>query len=159
MNLPRIAIVVMIIAVVLCSSYSLAQTSKMEKPNDMSIELLGRNILYSLTYQRLIVPNFGLEFGLSMIGGSEGGVAFISGGGRLYLLEGDASPCLAGGLVAVTGTTDSGPFESDNSAVYGYIGPGFEYRSSGGILLRGTIYFLVHEGFLVWPGVQVGIAF
>lgn len=150
--------IIAVVSVLFITSSGIAG-SKTELPNDFTVELLGRCLLYSFSYQRTVTENFGIEVGASLLGGSGGSVAFISGGGRLYLLSSDASPCIGGGIVGVTGTTGSGPFSSDNSTSYGYIGPGFEYRSSGGFLFRGTVYFLVREGFFVWPGVQLGIAF
>ena len=133
--------------------------SKKELPNDLNIELLGRCAIYSFSYQRLVNENFGIELGASVLGGSEASIVFLTGGVRLYLLPGNASPCISGGIVAVTAPTNSGPFSGDNSASYGYIGPGFEFRSSGGFLFRGTVYFLIRDGFFVWPGIQLGIAF
>lgn len=132
--------------------------SKTELPNDVSLELLGKCIIYSFSYQRTVTENFGIEAGVSLLGGSDASVAFFSVGGRLYLSSGNASPCIGGGIVIVTASTSSGPFSGGASGSYGYIGPGFEFRSSGGFLFRGTVYFLVRDGFFVWPGVQLGIA-
>ncbi len=136
-----------------------AQSSKVALPNDFSLELLGKCLLYSMSYQRTVTPNFGLEVGASLLGGSSTSVVFFTVGGRLYAVKGNASPCLGGGIVVVSSPTDSGPFSGSSSASYGYIGPGFEYRSDGGFLFRGTVYFLVRDGFFVWPGLQIGIAF
>lgn len=130
-----------------------------EVPNDVTIELLGRCLIYSFSYQRMIGEMAGLEGGLSLLGGTNTSVLFVSGGARLYALRGNAAPCITAGFVSVTSPTDSGPFSSDNSASYFYVGPGFEYRSSGGFVFRGTMYFLIRDGFFVWPGAQVGIAF
>ena len=49
--------------------------------------------------------------------------------------------------------------ENRNRLVYFYAGPGFEYRASGGFLLRGSVNFLIKDGFFVWPGLTMGIAF
>jgi hypothetical protein len=155
----RSVIAVVISAMMFLSAHSMAQESKSELPNDVSIELLGRCIIYSFSYERMVTHNLGIEMGASLLGGSGGSVAFLSAGGRLYALRGNASPCISGGIVVVTASTGSGPFSSDNSASYGYIGPGFEYRSLGGFVFRGTVYCLVRDGFFVWPGVQLGIAF
>lgn len=147
------------ILVILIPANTTLPQSKKDLPNDFNIELLGRCAIYSFSYQRLINEHFGIEAGMSILGGTGQSIVFITGGGRLYLLPGNASPCISAGIVAVTAPTDSGPFSGDNSASYGYIGPGFEYRSSGGFMFRGTIYFLIRDGFFVWPGVQLGIAF
>jgi hypothetical protein len=159
MNILQKAIPVITIIIVLFSTSNALAGSKADLPNDVTIELLGRCLVYSFSYQRAVSENFGVEGGLSLLGGSGGGVMFFSGGVRLYPTIKDASPCIAAGFVAVTGTTGSGPFSSDESTSYLYIGPGFEYRSSGGFLFRGTVYFLIRNGFFVWPGAQIGVAF
>jgi hypothetical protein len=155
MNHTRI---VFLITVLLPAASLLAQ-SRAEKPNDFTIELGGRCILYSLSYQRMIGENAGLEFGASMIGGSEAGVLFLSGGGRFYLTRKSSAPCIAGGIVYVTAGTDAGPFSGETSGVYFYVAPGFEFRSSAGFVFRGAVNFLIHDGFFIWPGLTLGIAF
>jgi hypothetical protein len=148
-----------VLLAMLSPAQSTAQESKAALPNDVSLELLGRCLVYSFSYQRTITPSFGIQLGGSVLGGSGASVGFLTAGVRLYLLPKNASPCIAGGLVAITASTGSGPFSTDNSASYGYIGPGFEFRSDGGFLFRGTVYFLVRDGFFVWPGIEIGIAF
>ncbi len=150
---------ILVMSSVAFTTLSPAQESKVLLPNDFTLELLGRCLLYSLSYQRTITPHFGIELGGSLLGGSGASVAFISVGGRLYAVKGNASPCVAGGVVLVSGSTSSGPFDNSTSTSYGYIGPGFEYRSDGGFIFRGTVYFLIRDGFFVWPGLQIGIAF
>jgi hypothetical protein len=148
------------ILVILIPANTTLPQSKKELPNDFNIELLGRCVIYSFSYQRLVTEQIGLEAGFSLLGGNGESLVFFSGGGRLYLLPGNASPCVGGGIVVVSAPTDSGPFSSDNSASYGYIGPGFEYRSSVGLMFRGSLYFLIAGGnFFTWPGLQLGIAF
>ncbi|MBI1807516.1 MAG: hypothetical protein HYR76_10750 [Ignavibacteria bacterium] len=159
MNTLRNTFVIVVIVLTLFPSGNVQAGSKADLRNDFTIELLGRCLLYSFSFQHTIEERVGIEAGLSILGGSNGSVTFFSGGARLYPTTKDAAPCIAGGVVAVTASTSSGPFSSDASTAYLYIGPGFEYRSSGGFLFRGTVYFLIHDGFFVWPGVQVGIAF
>jgi len=89
--------------------------------------------------------------------GEGGGIIFLSGGGRFYLMKKNASPTLSGGLVYITDATDAGPLEG--SGVYFYVNPGFEFRQSSGFVVRGGVYFLIKDGFFVWPGIQLGIAF
>lgn len=148
------------ILVILIPASSTLPQSKKELPNDFNIELLGRCLIYSFSYQRLVTENIGLEAGFSIFGGSDESIVFFTAGARGYILKGNASPYVGGGIVVVSAPTNSGPFSSDNSASYGYIAPGFEYRSSGGFMFRGSIYFLIREGaFFTWPGLQLGIAF
>lgn len=157
MNRARI---VFLIVVLLLPAASLLAQSRAEKPNDFTLELAGRCILYSLSYQRIIGEQVGLEIGTSMIGGTDVSVFFLSGGARVYLTKKDAAPCLAGGIVYVTAGTSAGPFGEDSaSGVYFYASPGFEYRSSGGLVLRASVNILIKEGFFVWPGLTLGISF
>lgn len=104
-----------------------------------------------------------LEVGASMIGGSGldtgASVLFLSGGGRLYLMRKNASPCIGAGIVYVSAMTDAGPFEGAGSGFYLYVTPGFEFRMPGGFVFRGGVNFLIKDGFFVWPGVALGIAF
>lgn len=159
MKPAQIVLAVVTASVLLLPTGKVVAQSKSELPNDFTLELLGRCILYSLSYQHTMGEVFGIEVGASLIGTSEESVAFLSLGGRAYVIRSNAAPCISGGLVYVTASTDSGPFDGDDSGVYFYVGPGFEYRSDGGFLFRGTVNFLVRDGFFVWPGVQVGIAF
>jgi hypothetical protein len=138
--------------------------SRTEAPNDVNIELAGKCLLYSFSYQRMVAEPFGLEVGVSLLGGgsseSSSSILFFSGGGRFYFIPKDSSPFIAGGFVALTASSSSGPFSSSSSSSYGYVGPGFEYRSESGFLLRGSVYaLLAGGGFFVWPGVTFGIAF
>ncbi len=152
-------IIPLLIPLALLPGMGAAQSSKAELKNDVTIEILGRCLLYSFSYQRTLSEHFGVELGASLLGGSGGSVAFLTAGARAYALASNASPCIGGGIVVVTSATSAGP-GGGISTSYGYIGPGFEYRSSSGFLFRGTVYFLIREdGFFVWPGLQVGIAF
>ncbi len=151
-----------ILMALLLSAGSLLAQSRTEKPNDFTIELGGKAFVYSLSYQRMVGDMFGLEIGASFIGGAgggeSGGVIFLTGGGRFYFIKKNASPTLSAGVVYVTAATDAGPLEGE-SGVYFYVNPGFEFRQSSGFVVRGGVYFLIKEGFWVWPGLQLGIAF
>jgi len=156
--------VLILVALILFSSVALTAQTRVTKPNDFTIELGGKCLLYSLGYQRTINKYFGIEASLSYFGAGTGdgsvGVFFIGGGPRFYFIPKDASPYISGGLVWVSAGTDAGPFEGGNSGVYFYASPGFEYRMSGGFLFRGGVYFLIRgSGFFVWPGITLGIAF
>lgn len=141
------------LTVTLLSSAGVFAQSRLEKPNDLSIELLGRCGLYSMSYQRMLNSTFGLEVGASVIAFGES-VTFLFAGGRLYLSKNNASPTLSGGISYYSEPDfDSGP--------YFYIGPGLEYRTSGGFLIRASVYVLFGGviGKVVWPGISLGICF
>ena len=158
--LPSRYIIIVTILFFIYSPDGIAQDSRIELQNDVNIELLGRCLIYSFSYQRLINPTIGVEMGMSVIGGSSSSTEFFTGGCRLYLLQKDATPCISGGIVVLAAPSNSAiSIDDRNSNLYGYVGPGFEYRSSSGFVLRGTVYFIISNGFFVWPGVQVGVAF
>ena len=160
----RKSLVVLAVAL-LFSSAALTAQVRTTKPNDFTLELGGKCLLYSLGYQRTISPNFGLEASISYFGAGESGdnvsVFFLGGGGRLYFIKKDASPYISGGIVWASAGTSAGPFSSDSaSGVYFYASPGFEFRMAGGFLFRAGVYFLAaHGSFFVWPGLTLGIGF
>ncbi|HEX9610988.1 MAG TPA: hypothetical protein VF978_03800, partial [Gemmatimonadales bacterium] len=86
---------------------------------------------------------------------------FIPVSAKLYLIPKDGSLYVTGGAVFVTAAADQGPFDSGSAAdFYGQLGLGFEFRSPGGFLFRGTAYGLFGNGsWFIWPGLSVGYAF
>ncbi len=138
--------------------------SRSDVPNDVNLELAGKCLLYSFSYQRMVSEPFGIELGLSLLGGGSSNttssIFFFTVGGRLYFIPKNASPFITGGIVLLSASSSSGPFSNSSSSSYGYVGPGFEYRSEGGFLVRGSVYALLASGgFFVWPGLTIGIAF
>ncbi len=132
-------------------------------PNDVGIELLGKALLYSFSYQRMVSTSVGLEAGFGAFGGggtsSSSAILFFPVSAKLYLIPKDGTLYLTGGAVLVTASTTSGPFENATD-FYGDAGLGFEFRSTGGFLFRGTAYVLFGSGgYFIWPGLTVGYAF
>ncbi len=164
MNTKIVCTLVCVAAGFFLPGNSLLAGSRKDVPNEVSLELGGKCLLYSLSYQRMLTEPLGLEIGVSMLGGGSSAgsslILFFTGGGKIYFIQGNASPYIGGGIVVVTASTGSGPFNSSNSGTYGYVSPGFEYRSDGGLLFRGSVYALIAGGgFFVWPGLSIGIAF
>jgi hypothetical protein len=153
-----------ILAVILfVSSVALTAQVRTTKPNDVSFELGGKCLLYSLAYQRAIGSNFALDGFVSMLGatgdGETASIFFIGGGARYYLLKKDATPYIGAGFVYGTADTDAGPFDGEGGFYY-YVTPGFEYRSTGGFVFRGGIYVLFAGGeAVIWPGLSLGYSF
>jgi hypothetical protein len=138
--------------------------SRNDAPNAVDLELAGKCLLYSFSYQRMVAEPVGVEMGVSMLGGGSSGssssIIFFTVGGKIYFIQKDASPYIGAGFVSLTASTSSGPFSDSGSGNYGYVTPGFEYRSEGGFLVRGSVYMLFTSGgSFVWPGLTVGIAF
>jgi hypothetical protein len=157
-KIKRMAVIALF-CLVLTPAGLLNAQARMAIKNDCTIELGGRHLLYGFTYQRLLKENLGLEFGTSIIGGSDVTILFLSGGGRYYFSNRKSGPTLAGGLVVLTAGTDSGPFSNSTAGMYLYVTPGFEYRSSGNFLFRAGLNLLINKGMFFWPGVAFGIQF
>ena len=140
------------------SKNSAQAQSRAELRNDVGLELLGKGVYYSFSYQRMVTPSVGLQAGLAAWNGVfNPTVVIIPLGGKFYFVPKDASPFLTGGVVVATGSFDPGPIET---GTFGYVGFGFEYRSTGGFLFRGTAYGLFADGeFVIWPGLHIGYAF
>ncbi|MBD3179425.1 MAG: hypothetical protein GF417_07335 [Candidatus Latescibacteria bacterium] len=150
----------------LISSYpaGAAGTSRTDFPNDFGIELGGKSIVYSFTYQRMFGSQLGLEGGISALGGGDSDdnstIIFFPLGAKAYLLNRNGSPFLTGGVVIISASVDSGPFDDSIADAYSYAGLGFEYRAEGGFIFRGTAYALIaDDSFFIWPGLHVGYAF
>ena len=161
--MARFALVflVSILFVSFVSPVSLSAQSRVDLPNDFGMELGGRSLVYSFTYQRNFGNPFALEAGFSALGGGDSDDSslwmFIPIGGKIYFAPKNGSPFIAGGINIVTATIDSGPFSDSGTGTFYYAGLGFEYRASGGFLFRGTAYGLIGEdgGFFIWPGLHV----
>jgi hypothetical protein len=155
---------VVLVALLLLSAGALTAQVRTTKPNDVTISLGGQCLIWSFDYQRCISPDFALNASVSYIGATDeegtAGVFFLTGGARYFMLKKPASPYLSAGIAWISAGTDAGPFGSDSaSTVYFYASPGFEFRSEGGFVFRGGVYFLIKHGFFVWPGISLGIAF
>lgn len=161
--MKRVTVIILAVLLLLPTAGLLAQ-SRAVKKSDFTLELGGKFLLYSLSYQRMISETAGLEAGISYLGVGGGGdtasALGFSGGLRLYLTKKDAAPCLSAGIAYVTSGTGAGMFDESGSFVYFYAGPGFEYRASGGFLFRGSVNLLFSgDFFFVWPGLTFGVTF
>ncbi|MGE0615572.1 MAG: hypothetical protein AB7P04_08015 [Bacteriovoracia bacterium] len=133
------------------------------KPNVVSVELLGRAVIYSLNYDRLVSDSIALGAGISAYS-----VSYFGAGNSYFLLPTYLNYYLSpkigrgfftGGFTfALSGATASstGPFVGAGVALTA--GGGYEYRYQGAIL-RAAGYFLVGKTFQPWLGVSAGLIF
>lgn len=159
---PRLAIALTAVVVLAPVATSADELVRERARSDIGIELLGKALLYSFSYQYTASRSFGVEAGFGFLGSGtaddNASVAFFPIGAKLYLIPRNGTVFLSGGMTIVTAGTDSGPFEE--SATFSYLGPGIEFRSESGFLFRGTAYGLIADGeVFVWPGLAVGFTF
>ena len=163
-RLTLVAVAVLLCATPTQSQAQAARNSRATLPNDVSIELLGKALIYSFTYQRMVTPALGLEAGVGALGGGSSTenttFFFFPVSAKFYPIPKDGSIFLTGGAVLLTAAADTGPFDETAADFYGQAGLGFEFRSTGGFLIRGTAYGLFGGGgYFIWPGLSVGYAF
>jgi hypothetical protein len=111
----------------------------------------------------MVGNSLGLEAGFGALGGggtsTSTSIFFFPVNAKVYLIPKDGTLYLTGGAVLVTASTSSGPFDNATD-FYGDVGLGFEFRSPGGFLFRGTAYALfAGGGWFIWPGLTIGYAF
>ena len=161
------------VSCLLIQSTAHAANIRMSNPNDISIELGGRALLYSLNYGRTLSENLSLGIGYGGVATnnpdgtpSTATSALIPAYLSLYLAQDMSSPfiTLGGNLV-----TNSGVLIGQNTSVGGLkfaaspiiltFGLGYEYRGYNGLMIRLTAYGLYSSAFFPWAGLSFGYAF
>lgn len=146
-----------------------AQTIEQERPNLLGIELAGRAGLYSLNYERVVLPRIGIGVGFAshtLVGGFFSYTKSTSNIVPLYVswtpIGNKHSLYLSGGAtVAITTRTRlTTNVTSHHGGAIGTATFGYQYRSTRGFLIRPTINTLFDrsEGIL-WPGLTLGFTF
>ncbi len=139
-------------------------TSRMLPRNAVSLELLGRGILYSLNYDYLIQDNIAIGAGFSNItlsaGTSSASATFIPLYGNYYFTGGNHRWFGTGGmtLIHTTGKIDS-ESKVSGTGLAAIFGAGYEYRGDSGFLFRINPYLFVGKARGVWLGTSLGYAF
>ena len=120
-----------------------------EQNNSLSLEVLGRAVIYSVNYDHRFNEIFGIGFGLSYFK-ADSGVFMAPVFLTIYPLK--RFFITAGALTA--------PFEKKDN-ILGTTSLGYEYKNADGFLFRGSLYQFYSSKFTMpaWPGVSVGFAF
>ncbi len=149
--------------VLMTGSYLSAQNMRMDTPNVLTLELLGKCGAFAFTYDRNLdffgpVGKF-LGVGLGIFYGYNTGIysfpfylnATFGGDTAAFLVQGGAK------LSNLYGEGDS------SVGLRGYIGAGFEMRKP--FVFRLMLYYnyirvgSLLEGWIPWPGISFGMAF
>ena len=143
------------------SSVSEPADSHEYRRNGMSLELLGRGLLYSLNYDYLITDNLALGAGVasySFSSGSANSSAWIIPIYANYYLTGGKHRWFATGganMILASGSSGDGD-RVTGSGVAGVLGGGYEYKSAGGFLFRAAPYVFVGKASGAWLGLSFG---
>lgn len=146
--------------------------------NVVAFELLGRGLLYGVSYDRMISENVALGMGYSnwSAGSQDFRINFniIPVYANYYFQPGSHRGYISGGAELISAKWD---FDSSISTTYTdafgnkrtnagaasgvapIVGGGYEYRGDGGFLFRATGYLLVAAKTQPWFGLTFGGAF
>jgi hypothetical protein len=138
------------------------ETSPELRRNAMSLELLGRGLLYSFNYDYLLKDNLALGAGASHYSISSGdasaGAWIIPVYANYYLTGGNHRWFATGGANLIFASGNVGDDKVSGSGVAGVLGAGYEYRGDNGFLFRAAPYVFVGKASGGWLGISLGYA-
>ena len=166
-----LAILSLIMAVGSTSAW--AEATRVTYPDAVSVELLGRNMLYGIQYDRVLNDDLAAGFGFgstateTAVGGDTNQTAFMVPAYINYYFSRDQGSLFAtAGVSLVTNASRvkgyksrTGDLEFPSDSVIPQFGLGYENRSDTGFLFRVTGYGLVGKKVTPWGGFAFGFAF
>jgi hypothetical protein len=154
------------LALMLVSSVALAENTRVTNPNALSVELLGRGVLYSISYDRVMDDHLAAGFGVGAVPTSSETAMILPAYVNYYFFKEQGSLFATAGVGLVLNSssvknTEStvGSFAFPSNAVIPQFGVGYENRGDTGFLFRVTAYGLVGDEFMPWGGFSFGYAF
>ncbi len=150
-----------------------AENTRVTYPNALSIEALGKGLLYALQYDRVISEQMGIGLGLGhvktrLVPGANADVAtsLLSAHFRFYFSQEAGSLYLVGGPTLVAnGDAVKNRFaavsalEFSDTPLLALAGVGYEYRSDAQFLMRITGYAIAGKNIIPLAGITLGYAF
>jgi len=129
--------------------------------NGMSLELLGRGLLYSFNYDYLLNDNLALGAGVSHYsissGNASAGAWILPVYANYYLTQGTHRWFTTAGANLIFASGNVGTEDKvSGSGVAGVLGAGYEYRGDSGFLFRAAPYVFVGKTSGAWLGVSFG---
>jgi hypothetical protein len=148
-----------------------------ERPNALSLELLGRAGLYSIDYDYSVSDSVGVGVGLSYLAIStttthtnpnfsyqnsgSASLIFVPLYANYYFSPNNHRGFLSAGAELVFGTATFNSNSYSGAGALAVLGGGYEYRGDGGFLFRAAPYLFVglSGGVAISAGLSVGTAF
>lgn len=162
---------VLVLGLILSSSFlhpeAHAQHTRRTNPNTIAVEGLGRGVLYSVQFDRVVSDDLSAGFGFGTVGATIGTSQPLIPFYMIYYLNRDARSVFvtAGASWLVNGAAAGGQVSSLGSMTFpasGVIpnfGLGYESRSDSGFLFRVAAYGLITTTFNPWFGFTFGYSF
>jgi hypothetical protein len=143
------------------SSADQDRSSKELRRSAMSLELLGRGLLYSFNYDYLINDSLALGAGASTYsigsGTTSASAWIIPVYANYYLTQGNNRWFTTAGANLIFASASVGDDSRvSGSGVAGVLGGGYEYRGDGGFLFRAAPYVFIGKASGVWLGLSFG---
>ena len=162
-----------VVFVALSSVLAQAEHTRVTNPNAINIEFLGRGMLYSIAYDRIVNNDIvaGVGFGSTSMRNQDGtdpGVStilipiyasyyFARDQGSFYATVGADIVSNSASLNGLKSTFGGITFNSN--AVLPTFGLGYENRSDSGFLFRATAYGIYASSINPWGGLTLGYCF
>jgi hypothetical protein len=146
------------------ASLARAEHTRITNPSALNLEVLGRGLLYSVSFDRVMNDELaaGIGIGSTSLVGS-GTATMIPVYVNYYFQKDQGSLYATGGATLVAGDDISDSKSSFGSVelnnVVPTFGVGYENRGDSGFLFRVTGYGIVAEKLTPWVGFTFGYAF
>ena len=164
---------VVVASSILLSLAAQAEHTRITNPNALGLELLGRGMLYTLNYDRVISDDMSAGFGIGTVSTrflndqDTGKSATLVPAYLNYYLTRDAGSLFgSAGVTLVTNSSDvkgfkssTGNLEFPSGAILPTFGVGYENRGDAGFLVRVTAYGVLGKSLTPWLGFMFGFAF
>jgi hypothetical protein len=136
----------------------------LDRPNAISIELLGRGGYYTFDYDYSVTDLIGLGVGIAAYNltsnGNSASLFILPVYGNFYFQPGPHRGFLTAGLdiVSISGTLSGTTFGASGAAPV--LGGGYEFRGEEGFLFRGAGYIVIGNSDVAFTiGLSFGYAF
>lgn len=125
-----------------------------ERENLAGVDVLGRSIVYSFTYETIAPNGVGLAAGVGWLGSGNGSsIVFLPVAGSWRPARRARRPYFAVGATVVASSAYEA-LDTDLHGVLAHVTLGYEITTRDGNLIRPTLTYLIgREIKLVWPGV------
>jgi hypothetical protein len=150
-----------------------AEATRVTNPSAINLEVLGRGLLYSISFDRVLNDDLaaGIGFGtttLNNLDGTSSGVstALIPVYINYYFMRDAGSLFVTGGATIVGNSSGANGLKANFSGlqfnstpVLPTFGLGYENRGDSGFLFRVTGYGIIGQTLAPWVGFTLGYAF
>lgn len=151
-----------------------AAHTRVTYPSAVSVEMLGRAMLYSVNFDQVLNDDIAVGFGLGSAAtmtrvtelDTDTAATFLPAYMNYYFMKEAGSPFITAGMTLITNhssvknfETKTGNLEIPSSNVMPTFGGGYENRGDNGFLFRGAVYFAAGRKLTPWLGFSIGYGF